>query len=606
MQTVKRTELLAPAKDLETAVDAVDCGADAVYIGASKFGARYAAGNSVDDVARAAEYAHRFGARVYATLNTLLFDDELEAAQRQAEEIAAAGVDALIVQDMAYCRMGLNVELHASTQMCNMSPEQVRFLADCGFSRVILERALTLDEIRAICRSTEAEIECFVHGAICVGHSGRCFMSRSVCERSGNRGACSQPCRLPYDLTDSDRRPILRGKHLLSLRDMALDHRVGDLLDAGVTSFKIEGRLKDRVYVRNAVLHYRRALDAAIEAREGLGRSSSGRVRADFTPDPAKSFTRGGTEYYLDGKRAGVASFDTPKAVGEYLGRVVSTNRRGFVMTGEKPAAGDGLCFVTPQGTVGTNVNGVEGDTVIPNRTEGISVGAGVYRNFDRAFTRSVGNARIRRSVGVRAEVSVTPASVLMTFVDEDGVSASAERKGDFAPAADSGRMDSVIRTQTAKSGDTMFDVTDVAVGNPEGLFVPSSVLNAMRREALAELAAARGRRVRDRRIFRENLAARIPVPELLPQDNVTNRLAVEFYRDHGAVRIEQGLDLRSSTVGECVMRTGYCIRREIGECLKEGSRLRGDLWLEHGSNRYQLRFDCERCEMSLIDRSRK
>ena len=482
----------------------------------------------------------------------------------------------------------------------------MRFLAECGFSRIILERALTLGEIRDICCSTDAEIECFVHGAICVGHSGRCFLSRSTCERSGNRGACSQPCRLPYDLTDADRNIIIKGKHLLSLRDMSLDGRVGDLLDAGVTSFKIEGRLKDRIYVRNTVLRYREVLDRAIAEREGFVRASSGVSRADFTPDLAKSFTRGGTEYYLDGKCAGAASFDTPKAVGEYLGRVESVDRRGFVLRGETmPSAGDGLCFVTPRGTAGTYVNGVENRRIIPNKLEGITAGADVYRNFDRAFSRSVENARIRRAIAAEAEVSVGATCVSMRFADADGVTAGVSREGSFSPAGDPQRMEETVRTQTSKSGDTIFDVVRVAVSNPEGLFVPASLLNALRREGLAQLLEQRLKRPRRVKVFAENREAAYFKSALAPQENVTNRLAEAFWCDHGVGSIARGLDLRASTAGECVMRTSYCLRREIGECLKEGSRLRGDLFLEHGVNRYLLQFDCARCEMSLIDKTK-
>lgn len=598
------TELLAPAKDYASAVDAVDCGADAVYIGGSKFGARYAAANSVDDIARTVDYARKFGARVYATLNTLLFDDEIDEARALAERIVAAGVDALIVQDTAYCRMGLNVELHASTQMCNMSPEQAKFLADCGFARVILERALSLDGIRAVRSATDVELEAFVHGAICVGHSGRCFLSRSMGERSGNRGACSQPCRLTYDLTDGRGNAIIRGKHLLSLRDLSLADRLGDLLDAGVTSFKIEGRLKERDYVRNVVSCYRRALDDAMAVRGGFVRSSSGRSTVDFTPDPNKSFTRGGSEYFIDGKRAGVASFDTPKAVGEYLGEVTSLRGRGFTMNGTLPAAGDGICFVTPQGVVGTNINGCDGGVVVPNRMEGITVGAAVCRNYDRLFAKAVGNGRIRRAVEVRARVAVVPDCLSMRFEDADGASVEVRRNGEFAAASDVERMAEIIRTQTAKSGDTMFDVVSVDVDNGGGLFIPSSMLNALRREGLEALEQKRISLPRKHRIFNENLAAKYCKASLSPQDNVTNALAERFYRDHGVEHIEYGLDLRQSTVGECVMRTSYCIRREIGQCLREHPSLRGDLYLERGRHRYLLRFDCDKCEMTLTDKT--
>ncbi len=330
---LKSVELLAPAKDFQAAVAAVDYGADAVYIGGAKFGARYAAGNSAGEIARVVEYAHRYGVRVHATLNTLIYDDELEAAGRQARELIAAGVDALIVQDMALRRMNLPVELHASTQMCNMTPAQARFLGECGFARVILERALSLGEIRDICAATAAEVECFVHGAICVGYSGRCFLSRSVSDRSGNRGACSQPCRLTYDLTDGRGRTYIAGKHLLSVRDLNLSAHIGELLDAGVTSFKIEGRLKDVGYIKNIVAYYRRGSTRRWPSRPGSAARRRGEP-PDFTPDTSKSFTRGESEYFFAGKRPGVASFDTPKAVGEYVGPCGAGRKEQFPSPG--------------------------------------------------------------------------------------------------------------------------------------------------------------------------------------------------------------------------------------------------------------------------------
>ena len=385
---------------------AVDYGADAVYIGGSKFGARRGACNPVEEVARAVEYAHQYGVRIHATLNTLLFDGELADAEAEARALIAAGVDALIVQDMALRRMELPVELHASTQMCNMTPEQARFLGDCGFARVILERALSLEEIRAVAAAMKADVECFVHGAICVGYSGRCFLSRSMSERSGNRGACSQPCRLTYDLTDGRGRSYLSGRHLLSVRDLDLSGHIGELLDAGVTSFKIEGRLKDINYIRNVVAYYRRALDEALAARPQLRRSSVGVSRPDFRPDPAKSFTRGASEYFFAGRSAGVASFDTPKSVGEYVGRVVSCDARSFRLDGDvELAPGDGICFVTGRGPSGTNVNAVEGRRITPNRMEGIRPGVELYRNFDRRFNLVLERSRTRRVIPVTARV---------------------------------------------------------------------------------------------------------------------------------------------------------------------------------------------------------
>lgn len=599
---VKTVELLAPAKDYASAVAAVDYGADAVYIGGAKFGARQAAGNSAEEIARVVEYARRYGVRVHAALNTLVWDDELEEAERQARELIAAGVDALIVQDMALRRMSLPVELHASTQVCNSTPEGARFLGEAGFARVILERNLSLDEIRAICSATAAEVECFVHGAICVGFSGRCFLSRSMSGRSGNRGACSQPCRLAWDLTDGRGRTYIAGKHLLSVRDMNLSHRIGDLLDAGVTSFKIEGRLKDTNYIKNVVAYYRRAVDEALAVRPGFVRSSAGESVPDFTPDPSKSFTRGESEYFFAGKRPGVASFDTPKAVGEYVGRVAKVFGNGFTLLGEAELApGDGICFITPHGVTGTNVNAAEGRCIVPNRMEGIVAGAEVYRNSDRLFNLRLERSRTRRVIPATAVAEVSAEGFAMTYTDCEGVTASAARTVPLDRAKNPGANASALRVQAMKSGDTIFAVRDAEVRGAEW-FVPASLAAEVRREALSALDEARRNRPLEHRILPENPAVRYPSERLTAEENVTNRLAEAFYRDHGVREIERGLDLAPTTAGHRVMRSAYCIRREIGECLRERPRLRGDLYLEHGAHRYRLEFDCAACEMSLID----
>ena len=599
---VKTVELLAPAKDYASAVAAVDYGADAVYIGGAKFGARQAAGNAAEEIARVAEYAHRFGVRVHATLNTLLWDDELEEAERQARELIAAGVDALIVQDMALRRMSLPVELHASTQVCNSTPEGARFLGEAGFARVILERNLSLDEIRAICSATTAEVECFVHGAICVGYSGRCFLSRSMSGRSGNRGACSQPCRLAWDLTDGKGRTYIPGKHLLSVRDMNLSQRIGDLLDAGVTSFKIEGRLKDTNYIRNVVAYYRRAVDEALAVRPGFVRSSVGESVPDFTPDPSKSFTRGESEYFFAGKRPGVASFDTPKAVGEQVGHVAKVSGGSFTLSGEAELApGDGICFISPRGVMGTNVNAVEGRRITPNRMDGIVAGAAVYRNSDRLFNLRLERSRTRRVIPAAAVAEASAEGFTITYTDCEGVAASAGRTEPLDAAKNPGANAAALRVQAMKSGDTIFTVRDAEVRGAEW-FVPASLAAEVRREAFAALDEARRNRPLEHRILPDDPAARYPSEELMAEENVTNRLAEAFYRDHGVVRIERGLDLAPTTAGHRVMRSAYCIRREIGECLRERPRLRGDLYLEHGAHRYRLEFDCAACEMSLID----
>ena len=598
---VRNIELLAPAKELQSAVDAVDCGADAVYIGAAQFGARHAATNSVEDIAKAVEYAHRFGVKVYATLNTLIFDDELQAAKAQAEALVAAGVDALIVQDMAYCRMGLDVPLHASTQTACSTVEQVRFFEDVGFERAILERNLSLAEIENICDKTNIEIEAFVHGAICVCHSGRCYLSRSMSDRSGNRGECSQPCRLPYDLTDGKGTIYIKGKHLLSVTDLDLSQRIGQMLDAGVNSFKIEGRLKDRVYLRNVVSHYRRLIDEQIALRTECRRASVGVSHIEFEPNTAKSFTRGGGTYLFDGKRAGVASFDTPKALGERIGRVTKVVGGRFAVDSTlRLATGDGVCFITGGEAVGTNINAVEGQWITPNRIEGIKVGTELYRNFDRLFSAAVERSRIRRAIEVSVEVVFTDKSITATATDCTGVSASVTMEISTDEAKNAEKMEAVVVEQMSKSGQTIFDVVRVDVSAVR--FVPASVVATLRRELLAALEQQRVAVYSHSRGFEERVGALYPRAELTEQDNVTNAVAREFYADHGVKSIADGLDIAPSTADHRVMVTDYCIRREIGQCLLCKPTISGELFLERGRKRYKLVFDCKKCQMSLID----
>lgn len=600
-------ELLAPARDAEVALAAIACGADAIYMGGPRFGARQAAGNAVEDIARVVAAARPFGVRVYVTLNTLVFDDELAEAERIAREVIDAGVDALIVQDMAYMEMELRgVELHASTQTFNASPEKVDFLARSGFSRVILERNLSLAEIRAIRRATDVELECFVNGAICVCCSGRCYMSRTMSPRSGNRGDCSQACRLAYDLLDEEGRVLRRNKHLLSVRDMDLSGRVGDLLDAGITSFKIEGRLKDAAYVRNSVAWYRRRLDEAMQQR-GLSRSSAGVSEAGFEPDIARTFSRGRTEYFFDGRRSGVSTPDTPKAVGQSVGRVTRTGRGWFELDGrETLAAGDGVCFLIGDELTGTNVNRVEGRRIWPNREVAVAVGTEVFRNYDKRFYDRLEGCRSRRTIGATADVTVTPTELRVRFTDEEGVTAEAGMPCENGAARDAGRMRETIMTQLAKSGDTIFQIGEVRFPETEEVpFVRIAELNALRREGLEQLLAARTAREPLRFIPERDDAVRYPYGVPDAYENITNRLARRFYERHGGEGAASGYDLQHDLRDVSVMRTPYCVRRELGMCLRKGGK-GGPLWLRHGGFRYRLEFDCDRCQMRVVYEGRE
>lgn len=599
--TKRPIELLAPAKNFEAAKAAVDHGADAVYMGGARFGARRAAANSIEDIARAVEYAHQYGVRVHSTLNTVLFDEELADAEAQARELIAIGVDALIVQDMAYRRMNLPAELHASTQVGNTTPEGVKFLEECGFARVILERALSLEEIRRIRAATDVELECFVHGAICVGHSGRCFLSRTTSHRSGNRGECSQPCRLPYDLVDERGRKILQGKHLLSVRDMDLSESMAELVDAGISSFKIEGRLKDVRYIKNVVNYYRRRLDEVLSARKDVARSSVGITITEFMPDAAKSFTRGASEYMLRGKRSGVASFDTPKAVGEYLGVVETVSRRGLTLDSEHGvAAGDGICIINRGELSGTNVNKVDGRVILPNKMDGIEVGAKLFRNYDHQFSLALDRSRTRRLIEAAVEVNLSAEGIALKVRDEEGVEVELHRNVALEPATDTGKMASTVQRQIQKSGGTIFAVKTVNVEG-SGYFAPASLLSDMRREALETLRLKRVERAPVHKILQDDGSARYPYDMVSRYENVTNHLSDAFYRQHGVENIEPALECRP-TIGERVMVSSYCLRRELGECLKENPKLKGELYLEHGVARYRLGFDCRRCQMTLHD----
>ena len=598
---IRKIELLAPAKDFNTAVDAIDCGADAVYIGAGRFGARYAATNTIEDIARVAEYAHRYGVKVYATLNTLLFDNELEDAREQAMALIEAGVDALIVQDMAYCRMGLPIELHASTQTNCVSPEKVKFFEKAGFARAILERSLSKEQIREIREATSVELEVFVHGAICVSQSGRCFFSRSTSERSGNRGECSQPCRLEYDLCNDKGEVIIKSKHLLSVRDFDLSARLGEMIDVGICSFKIEGRLKDRTYVRNIVSLYRRLLDIEIAKRNDVERSSVGHSTIEFEPNASRTFTRGAGEYFFDGKCRGVASFDTPKAMGERIGKVSRIDRRGIILDRKHDlTTGDGVCFISNGALVGTNVVGIEGERVLLNRYDGVTTGVELFRNYNRLFSQAVERSRIKRTILTDLYLQFSEEDITLTATDESGVSATATIAHQSEEARDKAKGEEALRRQLSRSGDTIFEVRDIEIN--EVRFAPMSVLGALRREVFELLERERLTNHKPSKSFTENRTAKYPASVLTPQDNVTNRLAREFYADHGVADIAEGLDCRATTTGEQVVISDYCIRREIGECLLQKPRLRGDLYLVRGTKKYKLAFDCKACQMKIID----
>lgn len=601
-------ELLAPARDADIAIAAIDHGADAVYMGASHHGARADATNTLDDVRCACDYAHRFGARIYATVNTLIYDNELMEVERLVHDLYRVGIDALIVQDLGLLRLDLPpIALHASTQCDLRTPEKARFLESLGFSQLVMARELTLDEIAAIREVTTVPLEAFVHGALCVSYSGRCAISQVLKGRSANRGECAQLCRLPYDLVDGKGRILMQGKHLLSLRDMAQHYRLEQMLDAGVTSFKIEGRLKEMGYVKNVVAYYRRAIDKVI-AREPkrYSRASFGKEELSFEPAVEKSFNRGFTHYFLDERRPSdghsMASIDTPKSHGEYLGCVLRcTGNTLTIDTRATLANGDGLSFADATGQfTGVRVNrALDGGAVLLRERADIPRGTRIYRTADKAFNDLLAKTSSIRTIAVDAQLRYAGGMLMLSLDDERGNHVTHTLPCDLQAAAKP--QDERQRAELAKLGGTIYRLRDVQVAGDT--FIPASLLSQLRRDTIELLDRAhRITRSIDKR-RPEDKSTTCPVTTLKPADNVANRLAEQLYRDHGVTDITRALEVGTlATASTPLMHTRYCIRRQLGACLKgkNATRLPSDLYLKTGATLLRVTCDCAHCEMRL------
>ena len=605
-------ELLAPAKDLELGKAAINCGADAVYIGADRFGAREAAGNSLEDIRSLVAYAHRYWARVYVTLNTLLRDEELPQAEALIRAVYEAGVDAVIIQDTGLLELDLPpIPLFASTQMHNHTPARVAFLEKVGIQRAILARELTLDQIRAIRAATHIELETFVHGALCVSYSGQCYLSCALGGRSGNRGQCAQPCRKTYNLLDRSGRMVVENRHLLSLRDLNLSGDLGPLLEAGVTSFKIEGRLKDRAYVMNVVATYRQKLDALLEKRS-LQPASSGRVIFDFAPDPRKTFNRGFTRYFLHGRKEPVGSPDTPKSLGEPLGRVTQLGKNWFSLDGGGELhRGDGLCYSNPlRVLVGTQVNNVQGANVFPEKMEGLAIGTLVLRNHDHVFLTTLDNSKTERKIAVRFRLAPTRNGLALFAQDRDGNEGMCALPIELAPAEKPEQASAVIETQLRKLGGSEFECAFIRSDLPAPVHVPLSALNALRRGVLEDL-------MKDRlnnfsrpigRILRNEVP--YPMKALGFEGNVLNEKARAFYQRHGVRSMEPAAESGLADLhGLKVMTTKHCIKHQMGWCkLYPNPKAPPStppeeplVLVDEFGQRFPLRFKCSECVMEVL-----
>ena len=620
-------ELLAPARDADIGIEAVNHGADAIYIGGPSFGARASASNEIADIARLVTHAHRYNARVFVTLNTILRDDELEPARQQIGQLYDAGVDALIIQDMGLLELDLPpIQLHASTQTDIRTPEKARFLQDVGLSQIVLARELDLEQIAAIRAATRpgTTLEFFVHGALCVAYSGQCFISHAHTGRSANRGDCSQPCRLPYQVTDLEGRIVAHDKHVLSMKDNNQSDNLEALIDAGVTSFKIEGRYKDMGYVKNITAHYRTRLDEIIERRPEFARASAGRTTFAFTPDPNQNFNREFTDYFVGGRRDDIGAFDTPKNPGLPVGYVSKVGDKWVELHTDSPDIalnnGDGLCYYTLQKELaGLAINRAEkvGEgvwRVFPREPissfKDLRAGTAVNRNRDMNWVRMLDKQSSERRIGVWMRLDETATGFSLTLADEDGHSVTVAADHAKEPAKDAAKAEATLREHLGKLGTTSFASMGIALEWTQPWFVPASFINALRRDAVAALEVARiAGYQRPQRAQPIDPRATYPEDTLSYLANVFNHKARDFYAKHGVQVIAAAYESHEEAGEVSLMITKHCVRYSLSLCPKQAKGVTGvqgtvraePLTLINGSEKLTLRFDCKPCEMHVV-----
>ncbi|WP_265942688.1 peptidase U32 family protein [Dechloromonas sp. A34] len=605
-------ELLAPAKNADFGIEAIKHGADAVYIGGPAFGARYGAGNTVADIERLSAYAHRFHAKVFVALNTILRDDELEEARRLAWQIYQAGADALIIQDMGLLELDLPpIQLHASTQTDIRNPAKARFLEDVGFSQIVLAREMSIGEIATVARKTTLALEYFVHGALCVAYSGQCYISHAHTGRSANRGECSQACRLPYTLVDDKGKTITENQHLLSMKDNNQSENLLELVRAGVSSFKIEGRLKDLSYVKNITAHYRSLLDDIIAQHPEYSRAASGHSTFTFTPQPDKTFNRGYTDYFANDRQDDIGAFDSPSFVGEPIGDVVDIGPGYFTVNAEIDFNnGDGVCFYDAHGEVlGMRINRAEGKTLYPAETpEELTVGTTLFRNRDQEFERALEKDSAERRIAIKPVFSETPDGFALTLNDEDGVTVTVDLPHAKEAAKNAERATAALSEQLAKFGNTLFVAEPVELQLSQPWFLPVGALNALRREATEKLEAARlAAHPRPPRAAPAATPVPYPQDELTYLGNVFNAQARAFYEKHGVKLIEEAYEAGNEKGMVSLMITRHCLRYSFNLCPKEVKHLKPDpMTLINGNEKLILKFDCKACEMHVVGKMKK
>ena len=604
---MKAIELLSPAKNAETGKAAVDSGADAVYIGASKFGARAAAGNDLKEIETLVNYAHLFYVRIYVTVNIILYDNELEEAERLVKGIYQAGADAIIIQDMGLLEMDLPpIPVFASTQANNYSLERIKFLEHTGIKRVILARELSLKQIKEIKDNTSLELEAFVHGALCVSLSGQCYLSEAICGRSANRGECSQPCRSSYDLIDSSGKTIVKDKHLLSLKDLNLSEHISEMIDAGITSFKIEGRLKDADYVKNITAFYRQKIDAVISGRNDLEKSSSGIINIPFKPDPEKTFNRGYTEYFLNSPSQNLISFNTSKSIGEYLGTVKKVYQKYFELDEDKKTiGGDGICYVDSNGNfTGTYINNSENKKIFPADIDGIKPGIKIFRNFNKHFNDELLKSKCFRNIEVKMLLRETDEGISVRAEDEDGNIVFYNAAIEKINAINEETALSTIQKQFRKTGNSIFTVIDINIDLRNCYFIPVGIINEIRRNTLSRMEIERIKNYSRLTCATSKNNPVFPIKKIDYTFNVANKKARDFYFRHGLEEIESCFELEAERSGKAVMKTKYCIKRELNICPLENKvsqEYKHPLFLLNNNKKYKLQFDCKECFMKIF-----
>ena len=604
---MRQLELLSPAKNLQVGIAAINHGADAVYIGGPAFGARSAATNSLDDISTLIQYAHQFKVKVYVAFNTILYDDELERAVEIAHKLHDIHADALIIQDLGLLQCDLPpIALHASTQLNNRTPEKVDFLEKIGFSQVVLARELNLTQIKAIAEKTTVPLEFFIHGALCVCYSGQCYMSEYATGRSGNRGECAQMCRHKYTLQGLGES---REGYFLSTKDLCMEHRLEDLISAGISSFKIEGRLKDENYVKNVTAFYRKKLDAIIAKRTDLHRSSTGICTPTFTPDLQKTFTRGFTEYYIDKRRNDMANIRSPKSQGEYLGKVVESNenasQRGKnyikIKTNAQLHNGDGLCFYDTNGELtGVLINGTNEGKIVLNKNVHIPVGTEIWRNADVEFQKQLESSDQGRKLPVSAVFHSNGLHYSLTLSDAEGNTATIEKTA-LETAKNQNKQRETITNQIAKMGDSMFLFSGLEFSGSDVPFISIADINSLRRETCELLRTKIIESVETLRAtsLQQNT---VQYPMTEPLDfrlNVANQKSVEFFHRHGVDVSQRAFELEHRQ-NVPLMTTKYCIRYQLGACKKGNAE---PLFLSDKSHSFRVEFDCEKCEMNIFSK---